>query len=127
MKLRVAATADSHNIIHPCFIINWDQTAVLLVQSHKYTYHHIKDKQVPVTGLEEKRQITAVVAGALSGELLPLQLIFAGQDKNPKQQKAVPTLDAVTHSGVREEGWRLTQTRNHWSSLVSMQDYVTYG
>jgi hypothetical protein len=126
MKLRVAATVDSHHITHPCFIINWDQTAVLLVQSQKYTYHHIKEKQVPVAGLEEKRQITAVVAGALSGELLPLQLIFAGQDRNAKQQKAVPTLDAVTHSAVQHEEWHLTQTHNHWSTLVSMQDYVRY-
>jgi hypothetical protein len=126
MKLRVAATVDSHHITHPCFIINWDQTAVLLVQSQKYTYHHTKEKQVPVAGLEEKRQITAVVAGALSGELLPLQLIFAGQDRNPKQQKAVPTLDAVTHSAVQHEEWHLTQTHNHWSTLVSMQDYVRY-
>ena len=35
---------------------------------------------MPVVGLEEKRQITAVVASTLNGELLPLQLIFQGQD-----------------------------------------------
>ena len=41
-------------------------------------------------GLEEKRQITAVVASTLGGDLLPLQLIFKGQDHNKKQQKSVP-------------------------------------
>lgn len=82
MNSRVAAIVGTHNITHECFIINWDQTGVLLLSTHKYTYHNQKEKQVPVIALEEKRQITAVVAGALSGELLPLQLIFTGQDKN---------------------------------------------
>ena len=79
---------------------------------------------MPVVGLEEKRQITAVVAGALSGELLPLQLLFAGQDRDKKKQRAVPTLDPVTHAHVLEEGWHLSQTHNHWSTLESMKDYI---
>jgi len=123
MSIRVAALMATHSITQPCFVINWDQTAVLLLQSQRYTYHDKKERQVPVIGLEEKRQITAVVASALSGELLPLQLLFAGQDRNKKQQRAVPTLDAVTHAHVLEEGWHLSQTHNHWSSLESMKDY----
>jgi hypothetical protein len=124
MKMRVAATASMHGITHKCFVINWDQTAVMLLSTHKYTYHNKEDKQVPVIGLEEKRQITAVVAGALSGELLPMQLIFTGQDKNKKQQKAVPTLDLVTKDRVTTAGWHLTQTSNHWSTQDSMKDYL---
>ena len=88
----------------------------------KYTYHHVKEKQVPVIGQEEKRQITAVVASSLSGDLLPLQLIFKGQDTNRKQQKAVPTLGEVDTRRTRE--WHLTQTYNHWSTLQSMKDYI---
>lgn len=124
MAVRVTALIAVHNITQPCFVVNWDQTGVLLLQCNKYTYHNIKEKQVPVIGLEEKRQITTVVASALSGELLPLQLVFAGQDRNKKQQRSVPTLDPVTNARVLEEGWHLTQTHNHWSSLESMKDYV---
>ena len=122
MAKRVSARAAQHNILHPCFIINWDQTAVLLMQAHKYTYHNMREKQVPVIGQEEKRQITAVVASTLDGDLLPLQLIFKGQDKNKKQQKSVPTLHDT--DSRRTADWHLTQTANHWSSLESMKDYV---
>ena len=124
MAKRVSARAAQHQITHPCFIINWDQTGVLLMNSHKYTYHNTKEKQVPIVGADEKRQITAVVASTLGGDLLPLQLIFKGQDKNKKQQKSVPTLREV--DAKRTAGWHLTQTSNHWSSLESMKDYIRH-
>src|SRR5579862_6661325 len=88
----------------------------------KHTYHHVKDKQVPIVGQEEKRQITAVVASTLEGGLLPLQLIFKGQDKNKKERKAVPSLGEVDTKRTRN--WHLTQTYNHWSTLESMKDYI---
>ena len=122
MVHRVAATASKYNIIKPCFIINWDQTGVVLMPASKYTYSSKKSKQVPIVGKDDKRQITAVVASTLEGEMLPLQLIFTGQDHNKKEQKAVPQLDEVTAKRVRD--WHLTQTSNHWSSLDSMQDYI---
>ena len=122
MGKRVAAAAAKDDITQPCFIINWDQTAVLLQQASPYTMADSKLKQVPVTGKEEKRQITAVVASTLAGDLLPLQLVFTGQDKNKTQQKAVPELSEVLKK--RTEEWHLTQTYNHWSSLDSMKDYI---
>lgn len=124
MKMRVAATAMTHNIKHKCFIINWDQSGIMLLSASNHTYANKTEKQVPLIGLDEKRQITAVVAGALSGELLPLQLIFTGQDIKKTQQKAVPTLDPITDGRVKGYGWHLTQTRNHWSSQDSMREYV---
>ena len=122
MVQRVSAIAAEHSIRHPCFIINWDQTSCILVPAGKYTYANVKSKQVPIVGKDEKRQITAVVASTLEGEMLPLQLIFTGQDKNKQEQKAVPTLNEVTAKRVRD--WHLTQTNNHWSTLESMKDYI---
>ncbi len=122
MVKRVSAKAAQHNILHPSFIINWDQTAVLLMSANNSTYSHVKEKQVPMIGQDEKRQITAVVTSTLDGDLLPLQLIFKGQDKNKKQQKAVPSLNSITTR--RTAGWHLTQTENHWSSLESMKDFI---
>ena len=52
---RMAGTAAQYKIAHPCFIINWDQTAVMLMNASRYTYHAVKDKQVPVVGQEEKQ------------------------------------------------------------------------
>ena len=122
MVHRVAATAAQHSIRHPCFIINWDQTGCVLLSTSKYTYADKKSKQVPMVGQDDKRQITAVVASTLEGEMLPLQLIFMGQDHNKKEQRAVPKLSEVTTRRVRD--WHLTQTVNHWSSLESMKDYI---
>ena len=122
MVKRVSAKAAQYNILHPCFIINWDQTGVHLMKASNATYADIKDKQVPMIGQDEKRQITAVVTSSLAGDLLPLQLIFTGQDANKKQQKAVPTLNVVTTARTRD--WHLTQTKNHWSSLESMKDFI---
>ena len=122
MVKRVSATAAKHKIQHPCFIINWDQTGCVLVPASKYIYSNIKVKQVPIVGHDEKRQITAVVASTLEGEMLPLQLIFTGQDKNKQERRSVPKLNEITTKRVR--GWHLTQTYNHWSSLESMKDYI---
>ena len=58
----------------------------------------------------------------LEGEMLPLQLIFTGQDKNKQERRSVPKLNEITTKRVR--GWHLTQTYNHWSSLESMKDYI---
>ena len=37
------------------------------------------EARVAVLGVEEKRQITAVIASSMDGDLLPLQLIFAAK------------------------------------------------
>lgn len=128
MKLmlhRAAAAVRTHKIKHPSLVINWDQTGVNLMPTFHYTYHDKKTKQVPVVALDEKRQITAVVASALSGDMLPLQLIFGGQDTDKKQQKSVPKLnEELAQEVLKKHSFHLTQTHNHWSTLDSMQDYV---
>jgi len=113
-----------HNVEHPSLVINWDQSAVMLVPAAKSTYHHRKNKHVSITGQDEKRQITMVVGGTLEGDLLPFQLIFAGQETNRQQHRAVPALDPATALRIQSAGWHLTQTPNHWSSQQSMRDYV---
>jgi len=124
MQHRLAAVVATHQVKHSSLIINWDQTAVLLMPTFHYTYHNRSEKQVPVIALEEKRQVTAVVASAMSGELLPLQLIFGGQDKNKKQTKFVPVLTREIAEEVKSTQFHLTQTHNHWSTLESMKDYI---
>jgi len=124
MQHRLAAVVATHQVKHSSLIINWDQTAVLLMPTFHYTYHNKSERQVPVIALEEKRQVTAVVASALNGELLPLQLIFGGQDKNKKQTKSVPVLTREIAEEIKSTGFHLTQTHNHWSTLESMKDYI---
>jgi hypothetical protein len=121
---RAAGVVSVHKVAHPSLVINWDQSAVILMPTPVYSYHSKKDKHVSVAGQDEKRQITAVVAGTLSGEVLPLQLIFTGQDSNTQKKQAVPSLSSPLSTHIIQDGWDLTQTHNHWSSLQSMLDYV---
>ena len=123
---RAAVTVMKYKVAHPSLVINWDQSAVLLMPTSMYTYHDKKSKHVTVTGQGEKRQITAVVGVTLDGELVPLQLIFSGQEANRKQHRAVPKLDDSTSLRVIRAGWHLTQTPTHWSSQQSMRDYVDF-
>jgi hypothetical protein len=51
-------------------------------------------------------------------------LIYTGQDHNHKEKKAIPN-DKETNYLVNKYKWKLEQTKNHWSSLYSMQQYVT--
>ena len=39
-----------------------------------------RSKRVEVAGATDKRQITAVIGGRLSGNLLPIQLIYQRKD-----------------------------------------------
>ena len=63
-------------------IINWDQTAIKYVPVSQWTMERVGSKRVEIAGLDDKRQITAVFAGSLTGDFLPIQLIYQGKLKN---------------------------------------------
>ena len=56
--------------ILPEMILNWDQTGVNIVPSSKYTMEKKGAKCVEVTGLMDKRMITAVLCVILPGDFL---------------------------------------------------------
>lgn len=58
-------------------------------------------KRVEITGLHDKRQITAVFCGTLEGRFLPLQLIYGG-----KTQRCHPVYDFP-------DDWCVTHSENH--------------
>ena len=61
-------------------------------------------KRVEIAGLDDKRQLTAVFAGTLSGEFLPPQVIYKG-----KTPKCLPNIEFPM-------GWHVTFTHNHWAN-----------
>ena len=93
-----------------------DQTGLNLVPAAAWTYDKNGTTSVSSIGAEDKRQITACIASSLSGKLLPLQLIFTGTS-NRCHPAATP---ASTAAGVH-----ITHSANHWSSLETMQEWVT--
>ena len=67
--------------IPPDLILNWDQTAVNYVPVSNWTMAKEGSKSVPVAGIDDKCQITLVLAAAMTGKLLPLQLVHQGKTK----------------------------------------------
>ena len=57
-------------------IINLDQTPLSYVSPGKYTFDVKGVKTVPIKGIDDKRQITATFAISMSGEFLPIQVIY---------------------------------------------------
>ena len=51
-------------------IINWDQTAINYVPSGSWTMEKSGSQRVEIVANDDKRQITAVFAGTLTGDLL---------------------------------------------------------
>ena len=65
--------------IPPELILNWDQTGIHMVPSSCWTMDRQGVKRVEVAGVNDKRQITAVLCGSLTGDFLPIQLIYKGK------------------------------------------------
>jgi hypothetical protein len=102
--------------IHPSLVINVDQTGLHLLPSANFTYEKKGAAAVAVLGAEDKRQITACLASSMHGDLLPLQLIFTGTTSRCHP----PATDNSGAAGVH-----ITHSANHWSSLETMQEWVT--
>ncbi len=59
-------------------VINWDQTGIHYVPVGQRTMEKAGSKRVEIVANDDKRQITAVLAGTLTGDFLPPQLIYKG-------------------------------------------------
>ena len=65
--------------IPPEFVINWDQTGINVVPSSQWTQAEKGASRVEIVGAGDKRQITATIAGTLSGKILPFQILYEGK------------------------------------------------
>ena len=65
--------------IPPELILNGDQTGIKLVPGSSWTMNQQGARRVELVGVNDKRQITAVLCGSLLGDFLPLQLIYKGK------------------------------------------------
>ena len=93
-------------------IVNWDQTGVNYVPTSSWTMEEEGSKRIELIGKDDKRQITVLFAGSLSGELLPIQIIYQG-----KSSKCLPKFNFPNR-------WHVTYTPNHWANESTMEDYI---
>ena len=69
-------------------------------------------RRVEIVGISDKCQITAVICGSMSGDLLPFQLIYQGKTKTCLPQYEFP------------DDWHITCTSNHWSNKGKAIEYI---
>ena len=93
-------------------VINWDQTAIHYVPVGSWTMEKEGAQRVEIVGKDDKRQITAVLAGSLTGDFLPPQLVYQGMTK-----RCIPTVNFP-------QDWDITFSSNHWSNENTMEDYI---
>ena len=108
---RVASTVKENSIPFE-LIINWDQTGSKFVLASQWTLADEGTKQVDVVGVEDKREMTVLLAVTLAGKLLPPQLLYAG-----KTVKCHPTVNFPA-------GWDVWHPQNHWSTEETMIRYI---
>ena len=71
-------------------------------------------KHIEVEGVDDKRQITAVFGGSLTGDFLPIQSVYEGLTP-----KCYPSeFDFPTD-------WVISSTSNHWCNEQMMLLYIT--
>ena len=94
--------------IPDCLIINWDQTGSNFVPVSEWTMDAEGSKQVAISHMDDKRQMTVLLSCTKSGNLLPPQLIYQGKTDNCHPQFNFPA------------DWDITHTESHWSTSDSM-------
>ena len=90
--------------INDSMIVNVDETGVNIVPVGNWTMEQEGSKQVKITGLDDKRQITVTLACTASGKLLDPQVIYEGKTPGCHPKFKFP------------EGWAITHSENHWAN-----------
>ena len=94
--------------IPPELVINWDHTTMKIMPSCSWTMEKKGTKHVEIVAIDDKRQITALLACTLNGTFLPVQLFFRGK------------LISVAFPS----DWHITHTENHWSNESTTIEYI---
>ena len=107
---RVSKVVQANNI--PLSMsVNFDQTGTKIVTASEWTIEIQGTKQIDVVGLDDKQEVTTLLAISLSGNLLPPQVIYARKTERCHPNVNVPT------------GWNVTPSETHWSTKYTMLEY----
>ena len=95
-------------------VINIDQSPLpfVLVSSDTIEKKGNQNQRVPVFGTTDNCQITGTFGVTLSGDFLPIQLIY--QDKTKQCQRTYPF----------QREFHVTQTENHWTNEKTSLDLI---
>ena len=96
--------------VSSALVLNLHETPFSFVSPRKYTFSSKGSKNVPIKGLDDKRQITATFVVSATGSFLPIQLIYQGKSKRCLPKFTFPS------------NFHVTFTPNHWSNLEKCED-----
>ena len=108
---RIGAAIRTHNIPGE-LVINIDETPLRIVPVDKWTLEEEGAAQVPLTGQEDKREVTGLLGCTLSGTLLPPQVLYEGKTERCHPRHQFP------------DGWDIWHSETHWSNEATVQRYV---
>ena len=108
-EIAEAVQADN---IPPELIINIDQTPLPFVLISKYTMNKKGESSVPIQGTGDYRQITGTFSITLSGNFLPIQLIYQG------------TTDRCHPNYDFPKSFHVTHTKYHWANEQTSLDLL---
>ena len=91
--------------IPPQLVLNADPTPSSYISVGKSTMAARREKSVPIKGLTDKRNITLTFVVSLSGEFLPMQIIYGGK-----------TTVSQPRGFQFPKGFCLSQNPKHWSN-----------
>ena len=91
-------------------VLNLDQTPLSYVSPGKYPFFIEEVKNVPIKGLNDKKQLTATFVVTATGFSLPIQLIYQGKSKRCLLKFTFPS------------DFYVTFTINHWSNIEKCKD-----
>ena len=68
---------------------------------------------MPVAGIDDKRQLIAILSCSMTGDFLPPQLIYQGKIPHSLPSYKLPA------------DWDVTYTSNHWANEVTSLQYLS--
>ena len=90
-----------HDVPAP-LVINLDETPLSYVSPSKYTFSFKGTQNVPIKGVDDKRQMTATSVVSLTGKFLPIQLIYKGKTERSLPKFKFPSTFSLSYA---ENNW----------------------
>ena len=97
---------------HNEMILDFDQTPLGFTASNRATFTEKDAESVSIANVNDMRQRTGTFCVNISGEFLPIQLIYSGVTDSCCPKVKFPDTFDITHSS------------NHWSNEPSISNYL---
>ena len=108
---RIVKAVKTHSIPQ-ALIINLDETGLKLVPVSSWTLEQEGTAKIKVAGVDDKREITGVVAASMAVEMVPLQLLYTGVT-----DRCQPTFQFP-------DDWDIWHSSNHWANESTTLRYI---